>query len=480
MSNEKLDLVWELLPKIPMITKVAVSHLFSMSEQSKYMDLKTELIVNTIRAFLNPSHPKSITATQKIVNKDPGIKGRIWVSTYAAPVPPETSIRDALINAIDSLRHGDMLTLEFQLPDIVSVEAEWTGYRADATSESSLPSISEKEKYDEMMKEVKNPTTLLYLHGGAYWLMDPATHRDTTKKLAKLTNGRCYSVRYRLAPQHPFPAALLDALVSYLTLLYPPPGAFHTAVKPEHILFSGDSAGGNLSLALLQLVLELRRQNVKITWFGEERDIPLPAGVTTVSPWIDMTHSSPSCESNADFDYLPSLSGLDTLQLPKCPAWPTDPPRKALYVADSLITHPLVTLLMAQSWEGAPPVYVCTGWELLSDEDKLIARKLHQDGVRVVFEEYEGMPHCFAMIFPKNPGSKRCIEGWIGFIEKAVTDPSSIASKFTSVKAKTVEEIDLEPEKLGPYAEQEMKRRIYEKAGINVPAQSAGDSIAKL
>ena len=240
MSNEKLDLVWELLPKIPMITKVAVSHLFSMSEQSKYMDLKTELIVNTIRAFLNPSHPKSITATQKIVNKDPGIKGRIWVSTYAAPVPPETSIRDALINAIDSLRHGDMLTLEFQLPDIVSVEAEWTGYRADATSESSLPSISEKEKYDEMMKEVKNPTTLLYLHGGAYWLMDPATHRDTTKKLAKLTNGRCYSVRYRLAPQHPFPAALLDALVSYLTLLYPPPGAFHTAVKPEHILFSGD------------------------------------------------------------------------------------------------------------------------------------------------------------------------------------------------------------------------------------------------
>ena len=71
------------------------------------------------------------------------------------------------------------------------------------------------------MKECKSPVTVLYFHGGAYYLLDPSTHRPTTKKLAKLTGGRCYSVRYRLAPQNPFPAALLDALVSYLTLLYP-------------------------------------------------------------------------------------------------------------------------------------------------------------------------------------------------------------------------------------------------------------------
>jgi len=81
---------------------------------------------------------------------------------------------------------------------------------------------------------------IFYLHGGGFYLCDPATHRLTTKKLAKLTGGRCYSVRYRLAPQHPFPAALLDLLVSYLTLLYPPPGAFHEAVRPETLALAGD------------------------------------------------------------------------------------------------------------------------------------------------------------------------------------------------------------------------------------------------
>ena len=240
MTGERLGFLWQLLPKIPMMTKVALSHLLSMSEQSKYMDLKTELIVNTLRDFLAPSNPKSVTSTQKLVNRDPGVKGRIWVSAYATPVPPETSTRDAVLNAIEGLRHDGMPTLEFQLPDIIGVEAEWTGYRPAATSESTPPSISEREKYEEMMKEVHNPTTILYFHGGAYWLMDPATHRSTTKKLAKLTGGRCYSVRYRLAPQHPFPAALLDAFVSYLTLLYPPTGAFHAPIEPEHIIFSGD------------------------------------------------------------------------------------------------------------------------------------------------------------------------------------------------------------------------------------------------
>ena len=70
--------------------------------------------------------------------------------------------------------------------------------------------------------------------------MDPATHRPLTKLIAKLTGGRVYSVRYRLAPQNPFPSALLDALVSYFTLLYPPPGAVHDAVASENIVFGGD------------------------------------------------------------------------------------------------------------------------------------------------------------------------------------------------------------------------------------------------
>ncbi len=129
---------------------------------------------------------------------------------------------------------------EIRRPDVLPVQAEWHGYRAAASSDAKLPAVSEAAKYQAMMKECKTATTVLYFHGGGYFLLDPASHRPTTKKLAKLTGGRCYSVRYRLAPQDPFPAALVDALSAYLTLLYPPPGAFHEPVRPEYIVFAGD------------------------------------------------------------------------------------------------------------------------------------------------------------------------------------------------------------------------------------------------
>lgn len=249
MDADRAKMLLTLVHKLPLIARVALLHLLHMSPSSKYVDLRTELTVAVLRSFLTSDKPMSISATQKLLNRDPGVKGRIWVAAYIAPVPPEPSIRDALISAVEALRKptgGDQggtppaPLKDFHWPDLAPVEAEWTGYRAGATPNSRLPPITEADKYAEMMKEVKTPTTILYFHGGAYFLMDPATHRPTTKKLAKLTGGRCYSVRYRLAPQHPFPSALLDALQSYLALLYPPEGAFHDAVKPEHIVFAGD------------------------------------------------------------------------------------------------------------------------------------------------------------------------------------------------------------------------------------------------
>lgn len=251
MDAEKLKLFMQLLTQLPMIARIAIFHMLEMSQPSKHVDLRTELTVSIIRSFLTPSKPMSISDTQKLLNRDPGIKGRIWVANYTAPAPKETSIRDVVIQAIDNLRQPasdgspppPLKGVEW--PDVVPVEAEWTGYRAGATPQSGLPPITEAEKYAEMMKEVKGKATVFYLHGGAYFLMDPATHRPTTKLLAKLTGGRCYSVRYRLSPQNPFPAALIDALLSYLNLLYPPMGAFHEAVKPEHIIFSGDRYVGD-------------------------------------------------------------------------------------------------------------------------------------------------------------------------------------------------------------------------------------------
>ncbi|KAH6682377.1 alpha/beta hydrolase fold-domain-containing protein [Plectosphaerella plurivora] len=455
-----------ILPHLPLMVRVAVSHVLRLSEQSKYLDLRSELIVSVLRAFLQPDAPKSISWTQRFANRDPGIKGRLWVSKYATPVPPENDVLDALVSAVNGLQDQDMSLVDMRWLETRAVEAEWTGYRAAATPESVLPSISERERYDEMQKEVSNPLTVLYFHGGAYYLLDPCTYRPLMKKLAKLTGGRCYSVRYRLAPQNPFPSAVLDALVAYLTLLYPPPDAYHEAVQPEHIVFAGDSAGGNLSLALVQTLLELRRQGRKIAWYGEERELPMPAGVGINSPWMDILQSSPSCVGNGKYDYLPSVDKQRAAVFPSCEIWPASPPRGQIYAEDALLAHPLATLLMARDWTGAPPTYICTGWELLADEDKYIAQKLQSQGVKVVFEEYEGMPHCFAILLTDIPAARRNYSQWTGFLKQAAEAPDLIESRAMTVKAKTLEEVELHFSGLSNVAEEDIRAQVLEQVAV--------------
>ncbi|CAG9989729.1 unnamed protein product [Clonostachys byssicola] len=478
MDSPNVKMLVMLLPKLPLVVRETINHILGLSEPSKYLDLHSALVISVLRSMIEPSasRPQSISSVQKLTLKDPGVKGRLWVSTYASPPPPETSIRDELMHALEDMRGSRLEGAQITAPELVSVEAEWTGYRPAASAKEPLPSVSNKELYSKMMEDCRQPTTILYLHGGAFYVCDPITHRPVTSKLAKLTGGRCYSVRYRLSPQHPFPAALLDALFSYMTLLYPPPDAYHEPVKPQHLAIAGDSAGGNLTLALLQLLLQLRRRNATILWHGERREIPLPAAVGCNSPWLDITQSFPSWEGDecAPFDYLPKPATVEKAGVKDCAVWPASPPRKYLYVDDELVTHPLATVLMSKSWEGAPPVYICTGWEILGPEDKFFAKKLAADGVPVVLEEYEAMPHCFAAILTKTPGARRCFDGWAGFIRAAVADPANAPeSRAVVIEAKTLKETRVEFESLSTISEEEIQARILAKAGLTPIASQA-------
>lgn len=158
--------------------------------------------------------------------------------------------------------------------------------------------------------------------------------------------------RYRLAPQNPFPAALLDALTAYLYLLHPPPGALHKPIPASKIIIAGDSAGGNLSFALLQLLLHLHRAGdnedgyeviplsgpmhaPKITWQGAPHEAPLPCGIVGASPWVDVsrcfgerfTHKDGTVgseESCKGFDYLPTPREERARKYKYSPAWPED------------------------------------------------------------------------------------------------------------------------------------------------------------
>lgn len=282
-----------LLPKIPLMLQIAAWHCFRIPQTSMKWDLKTELIVKTLRSMLDSPHPTPISTQQKASLRDPGIKGKMWIAKTTFPVPEQDDVLKILNQAVEDSREPSE---EYTGTAMAVVEAEWTGYRANVDDLRQRPDLSERQHYSKLMSEVKSDVTILYFHGGALFMMDPCTHRATTSHLAHLTNGRVLSVRYRLAPQNPFPAALLDALIAYLSLLYPPSSAesFHTPVPAPHIVLAGDSAGGNICLSLVQLLLQINRSTTESISFHNHiipLPLPLPAACSTVAAWLDLTRS---------------------------------------------------------------------------------------------------------------------------------------------------------------------------------------------
>ena len=461
MDLSPIALAKILLPRVPLLLKTALFNTLSLSPNASKQDLRTELTVALVRALI--SRKVTIGHAQRLGLKDPGIRGPMWVAKVIVTKPEEEDVREAIVQAIAAAGDGGET---YMLPDLAAVEAEWTGYRSGVAKDAPQPNMTEEEKYRNMMTEVRSPTTILYFHGGAYFMMDPASHRGACSQLARLTKGRCFNVRYRLAPQNPFPAAILDSLVAYLSLLLPPPGALHDAVKPEHIIFAGDSAGGNLSLSLLQTLLILRRAGIeRIRFHGEDVPISLPGGVTGNSPWCDIARSSPSIFNNAHLDYLnpPSPTGSPSSHPPD-DLWPAKPPRAELYCDASMLTHPMVSPLAAgvDLWKGAPPVYVCVGNEGLEDEVSIVARRIFQAGVPIVFDGYEGMPHCFVMLFAAQPAGRNCYATWAGFMTDAVEGTVKKTEKGTWMKAFSnppkFSEIRLD--NLSPISDEEVDQRL--------------------
>lgn len=416
-----------------------ITNRLGLSPCSDKQDPRTEIVVAIIRSTLTVQKPLSEIQAPGL--KDPGVKGQLWIATAKCPAP-DNAVRDAVIRGIKELGDGSET---YDFPSTADVEGEWTGHRAGVDKKAPRPSLSsEKEHYDNLMKEVTSPVTVLYFHGGAYFLMDPISHRAVTSALAKKTGGRCFSVRYRLAPQSPFPSQLIDALTTYLYLQSPPPGSFHEPVKASDIVFAGDSAGGHLSFSLLLLILTLRRAGVtSIHFHGRDVPLELPGGVSGNSPWLDITRSLPSINRNAKYDYLepPSPTGLPARPLPGDDIWPTKPPRADIFCRASTMTHPLCSPLAATSemWKGAPPVFICTGNEGLEDEDVVLARRLYQAGVAVEFAGYEGQPHCFGMLFPTSLAGSDCISRWAAFIKKAVEGTAERSDEGRWLVAKSSE-----------------------------------------
>jgi acetyl esterase/lipase len=416
--------------------KTALLNALSLSPNSSKQDLQTELTVIIIRSIITIR--RSMSYLQHISRKDPGIKGPVSIAKVTIPAPlDENGPRDAIVRAIKELGDG---TETYTLPDVEAVNAEWTGYRKGVLKNEPRPDVTEEDQYKILMSTVTSKTAILYFHGGAYFLMSSASHRDPVSRLAKLTGGRGFSVDYRLAPQNPFPAQLLDGLIAYLYLLSPPPGSLHEQVSAKHIVFAGDSAGANLCVAMLQLLLTLQRIGMKtIRFHGVDVPVELPAGIAPNSCWADICRSLPSINANASLDYLDPPSAVGIAKADPIPddLWPAKPPRAEIFCNASMMAHPLASPLAAkpEHWKGMSPAWLCLGNEGLEDEITVLARRMHAGGGMVDFVGYEGMPHCFAMVFPTSTKGKDCFERQGKFITNVTTGNAPTSSQAVWVKA---------------------------------------------
>ena len=222
---------------------------------------------------------------------------------------------------------------------------------------------------------------ILYLHGGAYVICSTSTHRGLAGNISQASRARLLLINYRLAPEHPFPAALDDALAAYRWLL-------GKSFSPEHIAIGGDSAGGGLTLAT---ALSLRDNHEK-----------MPAALFLLSPWTDLTFSGESIHTRANQDPLLHFSKNDRLVKAYSHGYP--------------LNHPYISPLFADL-HGLPPTFIQVGTEeILYDDSTRLEQKGRLTGMDISIEIWPGMWHVFQAFAPYVPEAKQAIDNIGKFI----------------------------------------------------------------
>lgn len=137
----------------------------------------------------------------------------------------------------------------------------------------------------------------------------------------------------------------------------------------------------------------------------------MPSGLVLLCPSLDQTFTLPSWKANASTDILEDSLPAYSPNYPTCELWPSNPPRARLYCEADMLAHPLVSPITVRSWAGSPPMWIAAGaGERLLDGAKLLAQTAAHQGVTVLFEEYEAMPHTWPIVFRTWPQTTFYIE----------------------------------------------------------------------
>ncbi len=226
---------------------------------------------------------------------------------------------------------------------------------------------------------------LLYLHGGAWFMGSSATHRGLVSYIAYHSGVRALSINYRLAPEYPFPAGLNDCISSYDWLL-------HCGISPQKIVVAGDSAGGNLTLALLVALRDTSK--------------PLPGGAVALSPATDLTGTGESYITRRHLDPILSNLGSSTML--------TD------YITFHDPRDPLISPLYADL-HGLPPLLIHVGdYEVLLDDSVRFGKCARAVGVNARVVVWPEMFHVFQIFIPFLPEARMSVVQVAEFIKSRI------------------------------------------------------------
>jgi acetyl esterase/lipase len=216
---------------------------------------------------------------------------------------------------------------------------------------------------------------ILYFHGGGYTIGSMQTHRSLVGKLVKKTNFTAILPDYAMAPEQPFPAAVEDAVFSYISML-------ERGKRPENIYLAGDSAGGGLVLAAMSEIKRLQ--------------LPMPGCGVCLSPWVDLAVTGESILKNKAEDPLVDIEKLHL--------W------AKMYSGNFPVEHPLISPLYADL-RGLPPLLIqVSNSEMLYDDSVRLAAKARKDGVDVTLQEWDGLIHWWHLFQKMIPEACEAIE----------------------------------------------------------------------
>ncbi|KAJ7072701.1 hypothetical protein C8F01DRAFT_1104996 [Mycena amicta] len=353
----------------PIVLETAVKHYFERLKQNLKVQTDSinpavklrqeELLYDEafaiVKAFLNAASYHTVEEVQAFSNTRTPSPPWVHVHRCVVPISCCDEAAEILVKALG----GEEVARKvvggckwWQVRSVRGIDGQWVTAKKDwqeakrrykqqnqqkppSPSPSPAPADSDSAPYEKHMDAMR---CILYSHGGGYYFGSVDQERYSIQRHARKLNGRVFAINYRLAPQYPFPCALQDLIAAYLYLIRPPPEAAHRPVDPAHIVVAGDSAGGGLTLALLQVL--------------RDTGLPLPAGGVLISPWCDLSHSFPSIHTNTATDVIPDY-GL-SFQKPSS-LWPPPSEDMSRRVHASLRTWIRKTFANSDSRPVTPP-----------------------------------------------------------------------------------------------------------------------------